>query len=189
MKGKALKAFDEQAWSHTLGELYVRWFPGRWSLQQRKMREVFSAVIEGLPDQIRDRSLLSINGKSTASDVFNKVKSYKIIKNAQGKNVLIGFFANHQDLVDTLTKPFIYKDNTYEWSQSSFKQQKKKKTLPDTVKNSTSVSSKKKKAKSTSSPKQDKAKKSKSKSKKSGKKDVVNNDGIAAEILKLLLKN
>ena len=43
-------SFDRSTvWQYELGGLLVQWFPGRWTLAQRKQREMFQAIVRDVP--------------------------------------------------------------------------------------------------------------------------------------------
>jgi hypothetical protein len=186
-------AFDRQEWCFKLGSAVVRWFPGSWTLKQRRNREMFTAKVEGLPETIAKDPLL--HQDFDKQDRFFKdfgFCSYKVIKQPNGRSTLIGYFSTYESLKTALETPFVVEKETFRWVRSSNranksggrKKQKKDQKMtptkqpPKTTEKGTGGS------KSNHQSKQDKNKSSRKSKKGAGGRNKNDNK---AEIIKLLV--
>ena len=107
-------AFDHHSWCFKLGPVVVRWFPGNWTLKQRRNRKVFTAKVEGLPESIANDPLLFQD--FDRQDRFFKdfgFSSYKIVKQHDKRYTLIGYFPNYEELKTALETPFVFDKVNY----------------------------------------------------------------------------
>ncbi|GES81060.1 hypothetical protein GLOIN_2v1772716 [Rhizophagus clarus] len=96
----------------------------------RKQRETFTAVVDGVPDSVC-KQLLLVQDYNNQDPFFKEFefKSYKIIKHT-GKNRLIAFFENYDDLKNALETHFNLEGQDFRWNRfhSGATTQSKKKT-------------------------------------------------------------
>src|ERR1700753_3187167 len=86
-------SFDRSTvWQYELGGLLVRWFTGRWTLTQRKQRKMLQAIVRDVPFSFATMLLLRRDRPQLTFDYDFTFKSYKIIKDKDGKCSMIGYF-------------------------------------------------------------------------------------------------
>ena len=68
----------------------VRWYPGDWTLKERKQRSEFCAVIHDSPAELNTELLI----KDQQFLIKFGIKSYKIIRLNNNKNKFIAYFEN-----------------------------------------------------------------------------------------------
>ena len=84
-------SFMSGDWMVALGGIPVRWFPGNYTLKERKQRECFVSVMNNIPDSLTNNALYL----GTSSNAFLKtagVKAIKIIKNPDGTRKMLGYY-------------------------------------------------------------------------------------------------
>src|SRR5581483_10796706 len=75
-------------WAVFLDTMLVRWYSAHWNLSERKERERFQAVLYDIPESMTEQTLASptnINNVLQGS----RAKSFKIVKDEEGKRKLI----------------------------------------------------------------------------------------------------
>jgi hypothetical protein len=152
-----VSSFDKGLWSYTLGKKVVRWYPGAWTLADRKAREKFQLVIDNFPEGVDTTDLYNPANASHAFITNFDVKAAKLIKTQDGKRKFIGFFESHKTYKAALTSEFSIENQPFKWVTNSYLQEQKKKASQK----SSSRSSQKASASTTSnkSPKSEKKKK------------------------------
>ncbi|PKC00938.1 hypothetical protein RhiirA5_427493 [Rhizophagus irregularis] len=159
-------------WMIDLAGIPVRWFPASWTLQERKQREKFQAVIHDIPEEMMMATFLTACGAS----------AFKIIQTSKGKRKLVGYFENWEATLKALGTP-----------QKALTKQKAK-NVPDkkpgkSVQQSGNVNLKKKDQKSSTSAKKqakstkDSLKDPKSQKLKSNKKSSDKGDLVVIRII------
>jgi len=115
MNAPTLTSFDKGTWMHELDNLPIRWFPGTWTLKQRKNREKFKLVINSLPETIAATE----SRTDTRYGLLHRfeVRSHKIIKTTKGDLQLIGYFEKYEDVQRALNAKFQLEDKDYRWSK------------------------------------------------------------------------
>jgi hypothetical protein len=151
-----VSSFDKGLWSYTLGKKVVRWYPGVWTLADRKARKKFQLVIDN-SEGVDTTDLYNPANAFHAFITNFDVKAAKLIKTQDGKRKFIGFFESHKSYKTALTSEFTIENQPFKWVTNSYLQEQKKKSSQK----SSSRSSQKASASITSnkSPKSEKKKK------------------------------
>src|SRR5215472_2713670 len=97
------QVFMSGSWMVALGGIPVRWFPGYYTLKERKQRERFVSVMNNIPDSLTYDALYH----GTSQNAFLKtacVKAIKIIKNPDGTRKMLGYYDSfdiQREMIDT----------------------------------------------------------------------------------------
>ncbi|GBB98217.1 hypothetical protein RclHR1_03170013 [Rhizophagus clarus] len=105
--------FDQGLWMYTLNNTPIRWFPGDWSLKERKHRERFCLVWRNCPEAQHTQRLVNQNLQSEFLAKYS-IKAYKAIHAPKGERQLIVFFERHTDALKT---SFDIENVTHNWSR------------------------------------------------------------------------
>ncbi|GBB97436.1 hypothetical protein RclHR1_29960001 [Rhizophagus clarus] len=89
-------------WCTQLGGIWVRWFPGKWKLAQRKSREIFQTSFHFPADTTEDAiySKFTPDGESLLQ--YTRAAAWKVIKDKQGLKGIL-YFEMHERLMRALT--------------------------------------------------------------------------------------
>ncbi|GES91381.1 hypothetical protein GLOIN_2v1662849 [Rhizophagus clarus] len=196
----ALASFEQGIWQYSLGNISVRWFPGNWSLHQRKKREQFRLYINDLPQE----SCYWSTWERTASpqEMFGHLP-IKAIKHFEtgGKVSIVVFFEKYENVEICRKTRFNFNHNDVDYSLPwcsaplTASQTKQSKDSSGSTKKSKSKDSSKKTKNSSSSkthsanskPNKDKTKTSKKSKDKKKKKSSGKKTDDKMDIVKLLL--
>ena len=113
LNDEGLAAYQRGEWTVSLGGIPVRWFPGTYSLKERKHRERFVAIIKNLPEDMTTATLYQ--GALHQFLLTAKVDAFKIIKLADGSRKLLGYYKNLDDMKDIIGKQQLWTENSLEW--------------------------------------------------------------------------
>jgi hypothetical protein len=122
-----VSSFDKGLWFYTLGKKVVRWYPGAWTLADRKAREKFQLVIDNFPEGVDTTDLFNPANASHAFITNFDVKAAKLIKTHDGKRKFIGFFESHKTYKAALTSEFSIENQPFKWAKNSYPQEQMKK--------------------------------------------------------------
>jgi hypothetical protein len=184
-----LQAFNRGDWVVSLGGIPVRWFPGTFTLKERKQREKFYAVINNIPETMTTENLFSYQANQFLTNAG--VKAFKIIKDSSGSAKLLCYFKKFDTMHSLIGTETTWVGSQLLWA-SVDKMNKKKTNLKKSSKidNNTSnrYQSKKQtgKMKNSGSKKGKKSSKNTEKSKKPFKKKHLKK--LLADILDSFLK-
>ncbi|GBC07715.1 hypothetical protein RclHR1_07650002 [Rhizophagus clarus] len=152
----ALASFEQGIWQYSLGDISVRWFPGNWSLHQRKKREQFRLYLNDLPQESRYWSTWERTAPS--QEMFGNLP-IKAIKHFEtgGKASIVVFFEKYDDVEICRKTRFNFNHNDVDYSLPwcsaplTASQTKKSKDSSGSTKKSKSKDSSKKTKNSSSS--------------------------------------
>ncbi|RGB24431.1 hypothetical protein C1646_821600 [Rhizophagus diaphanus] len=99
----ALPQFNK-FWMTDMGGIPVRWFPTSWTLQERKQREKFQAIIHDIPEEMTMATLWK-DRKPTEFLMKCGANSFKLIQTSKGKRKLVGYFENWETTLRALDTP------------------------------------------------------------------------------------
>src|SRR5581483_5052455 len=105
-------------WAVFLDELLVRWYSAHWNLSERKERERFQAVLFDIPESMMEQSLASL---SNINNVLQgaRAKSFKIIKDENGKRKLIVYLESWDALNLLLGSHVVWGKSKLDWCRHS----------------------------------------------------------------------
>ena len=90
-----INRFDHLDWIVGLGVHPVRWFPGTWTLQERKKRESFQLAVKDLPDAVNSDHCWNYEHGTLTEFLSNReVKFWKIVKLNKSRKLVL-FFETH----------------------------------------------------------------------------------------------
>ncbi|GBB96228.1 hypothetical protein RclHR1_27020001 [Rhizophagus clarus] len=196
----ALASFEQGIWQYSLGDISVRWFPGNWSLHQRKKREQFRLYLNDLPQESRYWSTWERTAPSQEMFGNLPIKAIKQFETG-GKASIVVFFEKYDDVEICRKTRFNFNHNDVDYSlpwcsapltasqtkksKNSFGSTKKSKNKDSSMKTKNSSSSKTHSA--NSKPNKDKTKTSKKSKDKKKKKSLGKKTDDKMDIVKLLL--
>uniref|UniRef100_A0A1D1YKA8 Chromatin modification-related protein EAF3 n=1 Tax=Anthurium amnicola TaxID=1678845 RepID=A0A1D1YKA8_9ARAE len=123
-------AYQRGEWTVSLGGIPVRWFPGTYSLKERKHRERFVAIIKNLPEDMTTATLY--HGTPHQFLLNAKVNAFKIIKTADGSRKLLGYYKNLDDMKAVIGNKQSWGEFSLEWcTLDSLAPKKKERTQPN----------------------------------------------------------
>ena len=126
MRRSYMQALDNGEWMTTMNGRGYRWFPGSWTLQQRRKRDHFQLVIEDLPEEMTETYMIQ---DQKFCDNF-KVKSFKIITSPNKVRKLVAFFESYGDQEKALrTDTFSLFNKGYRWINDHYQSKKKGATV------------------------------------------------------------
>jgi hypothetical protein len=111
---QALAQWETGAWTAPFGApgvKVIRWFPAHWTLQQRKERERFQAVVTDILDSLTT-SVLFPDNPDLSPILYTGCKSVKIVKDGSTRK-LIAYFENWATLDKAIGKAF-------NWHEANF---------------------------------------------------------------------
>ncbi|GBB84638.1 hypothetical protein RclHR1_11200001 [Rhizophagus clarus] len=196
----ALASFEQGIWQYSLGDISVRWFPGNWSLHQRKKREQFRLYLNDLPQESRYWSTWERTAPSQEMFGNLPIKAIKQFETG-GKASIVVFFEKYDDVEICRKTRFNFNHNDVDYSLPwcsaplTASQTKKSKDSSGSTKKSKSKDSSMKTKNSSSSkthsanskPNKDKMKTSKKSKDKKKKKSAGKKTDDKMDIVKLLL--
>ncbi|GBB94659.1 hypothetical protein RclHR1_00240007 [Rhizophagus clarus] len=196
----ALASFEQGIWQYSLGDISVRWFPGNWSLHQRKKREQFRLYLNDLPQESRYWSIWERTALSQEMFGHLPIKAIKHFETG-GKTSIVVFFEKYDNVEICRKTRFNFNHNDVDYSLPwcsaplTASQTKKSKDSSGLTKKSKSKDSSKKTKNSSSSkthsanskPNKDKTKASKKSKDKKKKKSSGKKTDDKMDVVKLLL--
>ncbi|GBB96791.1 hypothetical protein RclHR1_28340001 [Rhizophagus clarus] len=197
----ALTSFEQGIWQYSIGDISVRWFPGNWSLHQRKKREQFRLYLNDLPQESRYWSTWKRTAPSQEMFSHLPIKAIKHFETG-GKASIVVFFEKYEDVEICRRTRFNFNHNDVDYSLPwclaplTASQTKKSKDSFGSIKKSKSKDSFKKTKNSSSSKthlanskpsKKDKTKTSEKSKDKKKKKSLGKKTDDKMDIVKLLL--
>ncbi|GBC24582.1 hypothetical protein GLOIN_2v1871772 [Rhizophagus irregularis DAOM 181602=DAOM 197198] len=129
--GNAIKCSFNKYWTTDLGGIPVRWFPASWTLQERKQREKFQAVIHDILEDMT-MAILWMDRKPCEFLIKCGASSFKIIQTSKGRRKLVAYFENWETTLRALDTPqfFVPDGKELKWCQHSIPKLKKAQIKP-----------------------------------------------------------
>ncbi|GBC21264.1 hypothetical protein GLOIN_2v1871772 [Rhizophagus irregularis DAOM 181602=DAOM 197198] len=126
----ALPQFNKY-WTTDLGDIPVRWFPASWTLQERKQREKFQAVIH---DILEDMTMATLWMDRKPCEFLMKcgASSFKVIQTSKGRRKLVAYFEDWETTLRALDTPqfFVPDGKELKWCRHSIPTLKKAQNKP-----------------------------------------------------------
>jgi len=124
-----LQAFLRHDWMVSLGGIPVRWYPGNFTLKERKQRERFVSVINDIPESMTTEALYHFAPHQFLT--IAEVKGFKVIKTSNGSRKLLGYYETFDKMKEHQSLPQGWGDNLLTWTvpepikKKNFTQQKR----------------------------------------------------------------
>ena len=125
LRNEFIQALENNQWTIIIDGMALRWFPGDWTLKERKRRSEFCAVIEDSPAGLTTEALIQ-------DQIFLLrfgVKSYKILRLPNNKAKFLAYFENFDACRAALHTPtFHLFGEERKWTMDNFSPRKGKRS-------------------------------------------------------------